>query len=65
MDVMASGRLYCHLTIPADSTYSDPVVNGFGLTPLTQEDLLTLNITSVPQANDAKPGRDLTVAIRL
>jgi hypothetical protein len=64
MDVRQDGQVYCRLTIPAGSTYSN-VVNGFGLPPLESGALVTLDIVSVPQANDAKPGRDLTVTIRL
>jgi hypothetical protein len=65
LDVLAGGQVYCHVTIPQDHTYSDPDVDGFGLRPLAQDELITLNISSVPQASDAKPGRDLTVTIRL
>jgi hypothetical protein len=65
MDVLAGGQTYCHLTIPPDHTHSSPDVDGFGLRPLEQDELITLNIISVPQASDAKPGRDLTVTIRL
>ncbi|MGE5647841.1 MAG: phage tail protein [Acidobacteriota bacterium] len=64
LDLRQNGGLYCHLTIPADRTYSD-VVKGFGLPPLQANARLTLDIVSVPGSNEARPGRDLTVTIRL
>jgi hypothetical protein len=64
LDLRQNGAVYCHLTIPAGQIYSN-VVNGFGMAPLEANALLTLDIVSVPEANDAKPGRDLTVTIRL
>src|SRR5262249_40417617 len=55
---------YCTLTIPAGETISN-IVSGFGLPPLTAQAQLNLDITSVPTASDAMPGRDLTVTVRL
>ncbi len=67
MDVLQNGTVYCHLSIPNNPqtpTYSN-VVNGFGLPPLSEGALITLNIDSVPQASGSTPGSDLTVTIRL
>ena len=74
MDVVVDGVAYCHLMVPAGSKYSN-AVNGFGLPPLTSGALVTLDIVSLPQpqpltdgsggTTDVKPGRDLTVTIRL
>ncbi len=64
MNVRVNGAVYCHLSIPAGSTYSD-TVNGSGLPPLPAGGLITLDITAVPQAPGSQPGRDLTVTIAL
>jgi hypothetical protein len=69
VDVLRDGAVYCSLTIPApgqppDSRYSN-VVNGLDLAPLTAGTEIGLNLTSVPQAADSTPGRDLTVTIQM
>jgi len=65
MDVLQDGTPYCHLIIPPGPGGTSNVANGFGLPPLTAGSRVTLNITSVPQATGTKPGRDLTVTIRV
>jgi hypothetical protein len=64
LDIRLEETVYCHLTIPENRTYSDPV-NGFGLPPLASGSRINLDITSTPQAAGSAPGRDLTVTIRL
>jgi hypothetical protein len=56
-----NGALYCTLTIPADSQFSN-TVDGFPLPPLQSGARITMDITSVGQTN---PGADLTVIVRL
>jgi hypothetical protein len=55
---------FCNLTIPDGATTS-AVVSGFGKKPLSQLAQLNLDIVGVPQGWNMKPGRDLTVTIRL
>jgi hypothetical protein len=66
LDVRQAGVLYCHLSLPVQdgSNYSN-TISGFGLPPMTADQLVTLDIASVPDAAGSKPGRDLTVTIRL
>jgi hypothetical protein len=56
--------IYCALTIPSDERYSN-VVSGFGRPAPGTGAQIRLDILSVPQAADTKPGRDLTVTMRL
>jgi hypothetical protein len=56
-----NGSLYCTLTIPPDSQFSN-TVDGFLLPPLLSGARVTMDITSVGGTN---PGSDLTVIIRL
>ena len=60
-----NGIEYCTLTIPAGSTVTPAVVNGFNLPPLNALDKLSLDIVSLGQTAATTPGRDLTVTIRL
>jgi len=64
LQVRQDGSIYCSLTIADGETISN-VVDGFGLTPLTVNARLDLDISSVPTAAGTLPGRDLTVTIRL
>jgi hypothetical protein len=67
VDVLQNGVEYSSLTIPSGATVS-AVIDGVGLSPLTEGSVLTVNITlNVLQSFQASmsPGRDLTVTIRL
>jgi hypothetical protein len=64
LEVKQDGAAYCQLAIPAGATMSN-VVDGAGLPPLEAGAQLALDIVSVPAATDEKPGRDLTVTIRV
>ncbi|MCC6585581.1 MAG: hypothetical protein IT168_02580 [Bryobacterales bacterium] len=52
------------LTIQSGETMSN-IVKGAGVHPLTALAQLSVDIVSIPQGVDVRPGRDLTVAIRL
>jgi hypothetical protein len=56
-----NGALYCTLTIPPNSQFSN-TVDGFLLPPLLSGARVTMDITSVGGTN---PGSDLTVIVRL
>ena len=58
------GQAWCDLTIPAGAKISN-VVDGFGLSPLTEMTQLGVDIISVPPSGTGTPGRDLTVTVRL
>jgi hypothetical protein len=55
---------YCTLTIPADANDSE-VVDGFALPPLRSGSRVGLDVVSLAQGGGDKPGRDLTVTVRL
>jgi len=62
--VRQDDELYCTLTIPAGSRVSN-VVSGTELAPLREKGELTLSVVAVPSGPGTKPGRDLTVTLRL
>ncbi len=64
LQVTQNGQPYCQLTIP-DGQKTSNVVDGFALGPLVAKAQLGLDITAVAQTADTRPGRDLTVTIRL
>ena len=59
-----NGASYCDLMIPPGSRYS-PAVSGTELAPLEGGSELTLDVIEIPQGAGSRPGRNLTVTIRL
>jgi len=64
LDLRQGNSIYCKLTVPAGSNYSN-VITGFGLPPLIAESALEMDITSVSNDPTGTPGQDLTLTIRL
>lgn len=59
--VRQDGELYCTLRIPEGETVSE-VIGGFGMPPVRAGALLTVDVLAV---GTIRPGRDLTVTLRL
>jgi len=62
--IRVNGSAYCDIGIPNGSRVS-PVVSGAGLSRLLGGSEITLDILSVPAGAGTRPGRDLTVTMRL
>jgi hypothetical protein len=58
------GQTYCDVTVPAGSRNS-ALIGGADMPPLMEGEELTLDVLSVGQGTGTRPGRDLTVTIRL
>ena len=63
--ILANGEVYCDLTIPV-GVKSSNIVDCFGLAPLVEKSVLTMDILSVgPSAsNSGGPGTGLSVTLR-
>jgi hypothetical protein len=59
-----NGEEFCRLTIPDGGTMSN-VRYGFDLPPIQSMSTIDLDVLSVPVGTYTRPGRDLTVTIRL
>jgi hypothetical protein len=64
LNVRQNGQVWTQISIPDGGTASD-TTSGVGLSPLTADAHLSLEVVSVPQSDGSFPGRDLTVSIRL
>mgnify|MGYP007073226840 CR=1 FL=1 len=62
--VKADGQLWCELLIPEGQTASESQ-DGFGLPALPIGTEMNVDIVTIPQSGSSKPGKDLTVVIRL
>ncbi len=61
IELKQDGEPYCTLTISPGALVSN-AIDGFGLAPLQEGSKLSVDLTSVGQAN---PGSDLTIILRL
>jgi len=69
IDILQNGNPYCSLNVPTGQTTSSSpaIVDGVILPPLTENSILTMNLTLQVIANypgSFSPGRDLTATIR-
>jgi hypothetical protein len=68
IDLLQNSTLYCSLEIASGSTSSESIASGLGLPPLVEDASLTMNVSVSPVqgfTSPPRPGRDLTVTIRL
>lgn len=61
--VLTDGAPYCDLTINEGEIVSN-IVDGFGLAPIAEKAVISVDILSVPPSDVGIPGRDLTVTLR-
>lgn len=59
-----NGAIYATLTIPAGATVSS-VFAGFGVAPLPSGATLGLDVVLLPAGDGSRPGRNLTVTVRI
>lgn len=64
MRLRVNGDAYCELTVLAGQRVSN-TVNGVNLAPLPAGAEMTLDIIGVPLSQGSRPGRNLTVTIRV